>query len=414
LIRIFLVICILWSTKGVGEQVITLPPVPRNAEEAKDYAKKMSRKILPKLREINQCVASTELFLSEYNDYKNLLLGDTTKGRPLMLAHPEKYKADVSLRRNLKYLREIQSEFSGEMKEFIQQFKDGKDKRPEERLKHLDQGIQAISKKVGMIVELEDIFLGSIDTLISFFEEIAPDKSALPRIMGSEKCAEYKMDTVLAFLYEDSRKTLLSVSKMVALVKEGQVKRHRLVSLVIGATKASLANDIANGQAEELNQLRDAIDRFWRWDSLHSQWFDFIARNRPNGSWAGGLDRYYFEYRRPLRLLRVLSLEAKEFRQKVEKIEAPGNLKPSLLRKIDVAVETIDSRLEALESKGWQGQLENQRAFVDAYLDMGGAHFSSNCLDFLKAHKKLEVETEAGFSKAEKAYFFIVNECVVQ
>ena len=399
-------------TAGESKETIVFPAPPKRKEDVPKYIDKMKNEVLPKLREVNSCLASAYLLLAEYRDLKYRTMDAPRSDKPLMLERMRSWETDANLLHNFKYLAGEQDKFMKKLQKMVDEVRNSEGLTPQERIKILDRGVDRITFELGEIVELEEVFINAIDTIAEYLKSLAPRRTPLVKVAASQECKQYNMGAIIAFLYKDGQKSLEAVSLLRTYVLETRVKRHRLVNLMFRAARVDIANQVAQGNVKALDEIRNQIGAIWQMDRLVEKWGRYQRKYFHEFSWTGGLDDIYLQYRRPLRILGAKHSDVSHFLTSANQLSLPEEAKSALTDRLRSAIRVIERNIKRLEGRGWRGQLKRQVDKVESY-EGRQEQFGDKCKTFIQAHKKLSptIQSESDFSIAEKHFASIVELC---
>jgi hypothetical protein len=396
---------------------IVIKDIPSNEAELDVFIKNMNEQTLPRLRNLDECVATGRFLLESYGDIKRLFLGKNPKQKLLLNAAPGDTEAayNLNVEENFKILQAGQTEALNAIKSFSDKLavKDNLDRNQiEAKLKSLDAEILSLSRKVSEASYLEDAFLYVLGRADIELSKNLNESTSNLAMLFSDQCKEANLAPVGEKIVADLNLILATVGRMKAYVTESRTKREKLIEYTYTFHRYALEQAYLKQAGNDLTELQNRLMGVLAFGRLATEmetwWSDVIARGV-----GDRLHTKYLQYEEALMRLKSTRETAQQYKERIESF--PGvaeNARAVFLNRITNFVTSLDQTIQQIESKGWQGQLSKQKTMVEGMQKIVDRYVES-CPPMLNQFLAQfeQVKSIEQYRIAETLYAQIVDTC---
>jgi hypothetical protein len=310
---------------------------------------KLKSQTIPDMQDILLCMQTMNIVTSQYAQIKKVFLARETGGDDHLVN-----RFDANRVQHNAMLKELYA--------FVTESKDVEKWDRASLLKFIEDLTQHRGPVVSRFADLseqEDLFIAQVGSLREYLLKAYQESHLDLVLLGGPRCQKANIQVGLKVLQEDLVQTLNRLNDLHQYTLSAARKRHRLLSIVYAALKIHAEHQYNNAAIasidENLIALKSVLDLADFSDEYY-QWRGMVAANGA----AEGLDSFYLEYERPIRLIRIRIQEARNFEKTIKNISPLPESAQVVLGNIEGMIWALRKQEERLLNLGWPGQLKKQ------------------------------------------------------
>ena len=414
----FLPLCLLLGSPTVYSQEDALCSFEKPVEESgMDYVLQyLKGECLPKLKKIYECSARAEIASAELAEiYENFFVSKPEKSLFVSWTNSGSNQFKDSNFDPLANFNAIKADHMASLEaieDFSTKMSNLSDDSISNKLLAIEKAYSALLLKLKELSLKETQFINFYAILLPRLESQYNDMLGELNWLTSIECKDASIKEGILGLKESVELAFGGVENLRRYVLEARRARDILHKHVYKTIRYQTEQAYRDKLKKDLGALKSEIDAILEIDRISTNFETWWLSNKTDRTRANEEFRY-LQYSRPLNMYKIDLLTIKNYESAIAlyKENFPEST-DSFTRRLAGAREFIESKINALEAKSWQGVLKRQIRLAEARVARASS-YEPTCIDALEKHLNIaqEVQNYNGFLGAEASYKEAMKTC---
>lgn len=341
---------------------------PQSEAELNELLGYLSSSALPQAVTLERCIRETNDIVMTYGAIRNIYMSKVPSPLPLMIEAEPVAKAagnvDPNLYRNYQEFKNSNAIFFEALNTFIESEKKIISTQTlsslDQSIRSYDERFRSMGNQLFPISLKETELLILLDTTKDRLNNLLDEKRAIIEWILSPACEKAKVSWKLLYLQTDLKEILVAAQDMRNFTLALRTRRINIVERVKEIGAARLTNLWREKFFTEAQKTSDEISGLLEVVRLGEEFEKYWIMTMAQGL-GQGLHLKELAYLRPLQLMITDLGVVVDYEEKLSAVKyAPEDIKNIYLGKVFNKKELLKKEIDALETKGFKGQLARQ------------------------------------------------------